>query len=200
MVRPLAAAAIPEIDRFSTVLIGPGWGLESRDTLLNALLASFSRGVIDADGLTLLAQTGLKAGPGWVLTPHPGECARLLGCSTENILEDPFKAASKTAEKYNATVLLKGFVSCAASPDGRTAVIDGMNPLTATGGSGDVLAGITAGIMAAEDSDSFNAAAAAAFLHQEAGRAAALSRGVFTADDLLPEVGRKVGELRNAGA
>ncbi len=206
IMRPVAlnsSVDLPDLRGYASVLVGPGWGLDGRGNLLPDIVSSFKRGVIDADGLTLLSQlaeSSLQLNPDWILTPHPGECARLLNCSNSDITDDPFGAAAAASEKYNATVLLKGHVSCVVSPGGRSAVIDGMNPLTGTGGSGDVLAGLTAGLMAAGDLDGFACAGTAAWIHQQAAAQAAEEFGVFTASDLLLVIGRITGEFRREGA
>ncbi len=200
IMKPLSPGELPQLQVYTSALLGPGWGLEGRKELLAQIISSFGRGVIDADGLTLLAETSFTLSPDWVLTPHPGECARLLHCTSADILDDPQGSAAAAAEKYNATVLLKGHVSCVVSPDGRSAVIDGMNPMAGTGGSGDVLAGLTAGLMSAGDLDGFACAGAAAWIHQQAALFSARDLGVFTAGDLLPRIGKITGEFRREGA
>jgi ADP-dependent NAD(P)H-hydrate dehydratase / NAD(P)H-hydrate epimerase len=200
MVRPWKSEADLSGNTCSSCVIGPGWGTgEGRNAQLAMLLERFERGLVDADGLNLLARKnpGLKGE--WVLTPHPGECARLLDTTAAEVLADPTAAAREAAGRFGAVVLLKGHVSFVASPDGETAVIDGMNPLMGTGGSGDILAGFIGGLLAESGTSAFDAAAVGAFLHQEAGRICAEEKGLFTAGDLMPVLSRLAGGLRHAG-
>ena len=196
MVRPWNGDEPENPEKYQSCVIGPGWGIDGREGVFKKLLESSRRGVIDADGLSLLSGTKRALEGEWILTPHPGECARLLDCSSREILEDPFGAAAEVSRRYNAVVLLKSHVSCLRAPDGRTALIDGMNPLMGTGGSGDILCGFIGGLLADTGLDPFDAAAAGCFLHQQAGRAAALEDGVFLAEDLLKSLSRLIGEYR----
>ncbi|WP_319561840.1 NAD(P)H-hydrate dehydratase [Marispirochaeta sp.] len=196
MARPWQGDVVPDTAKHQSCVIGPGWGIEGRQEAFQKLLASYERGVIDADGLSLLSSTEKPLHGEWVLTPHPGECARLLGCSTEEVIRNPFGAVEKASRKYNSVVLLKGHVSCVWAPDGRVALIDGMNPLMGTGGSGDILCGFIGGLMADAGIDPFDAAATGCCLHQQAGKTAANEGGVFLAEDLLITLSRLTGELR----
>ena len=199
MCRRLDAGGGAELDallaRHQALLVGPGWGTgNGRRGLLGELLAAPLPGVLDADGLTLLA--GLAAAEGrprrlagrWVLTPHPGEMGRLLGMPTARVLADPPAAAAAAAERWQAAVILKGHVSCVASADG-LAILDAGNPALATGGSGDVLAGLVAGLLS-RGLDAPAAARAAVLVHSRAGRRAARAGGWIVAEDLLEHVGR----------
>lgn len=155
--------------------------------------------VIDADGLNLLASAS-----GWferlspercVLTPHPGEMRRLLGVT--ELPPDAVATAAEAAQRWRQTVVLKGATTVIAAPDGRTLIHDGANPALATAGSGDVLAGIIAGLMA-QGCAPFAAAALGVYLHGVAGakaRAAMGDAGVV-AGDLLPFVPQAIRELR----
>ena len=208
MCRRLDAAGGAELQallaRHQALLVGPGWGRsEERRSLLGELLAAPLPGVLDADGLTLLA--GLAAEEGrpralggrWVLTPHPGEMGRLLGTSTAQVLADPYAAAAAAAERWQAVVILKGHVSCVASAAG-LAILDAGNPALATGGSGDVLAGVAAGLLS-RGLDADAAARAAVLVHSRAGRRAARG-GWIVAEDLLPHVGRAAWPRRAHGS
>jgi hydroxyethylthiazole kinase-like uncharacterized protein yjeF len=206
MLRPLAAAEglrgrreaqLPELDRFNALLVGPGWGTdEARSGLLLGLLRRGLPGVLDADGITLLA--GLRSGPGlklggkWVLTPHPGEMARLLGVETASLLCDPLPAVLSASAELQAVVVLKGHCTFVAAPDGRYALLDGMNPALGTAGSGDVLAGIVAGLLAG-GLPAWEAAAAGVRLHARIGERLFRERGYFLAEDMVEQVSRAVG-------
>ncbi len=199
MCRRLDAAGGPELRarlaRHQALLVGPGWGRSSdRRALLGELLAAPLPGVLDADGLTLLAELAADEGRPrplggrWVLTPHPGEMGRMLGTSTAQVLADPYAAAAAAAARWQAAVILKGHVSCVASAAG-LAILDAGNPALATGGSGDVLAGVVAGLLS-RGLNTDAAARAAVLVHSRAGREAARAGGWIVAEDLLPHVGR----------
>lgn len=193
------SALAEDASGYDALLLGPGWGTALREREFSQLTAAFSRGVIDADGLQLLAASREALSGEWILTPHPGECAGLLGVSREEVIRDAYAAAREAAERFQATVLLKGHVSIIVDPAGREAVADGMNPALATGGSGDILAGVAAGLLCDRTLSPFDAAAVGAFLHQAAGRIALGDCGNFIADDLLPAIGRTLGKFRYAG-
>jgi len=158
---------ISEAERRSAVVIGPGIGTE-RETaeLVRELVANLEVPLlIDADGLNILAQSGDFKGRGnLLLTPHPGEMARLTGLSISEIQNDRGKAARKLAERHTAVVLLKGSGTVIAHPDGRMAINPTGSPLLATGGSGDVLAGLIGGLMA-QGMNTFDAACLGAYIH-----------------------------------
>ncbi|MEK9723641.1 MAG: NAD(P)H-hydrate dehydratase, partial [Rhodospirillaceae bacterium] len=177
------------------VLVGPGAGVgaETRDKVLAALNAERAA-VIDADGLTSFADDPkalfAALGPNHVLTPHEGEFARLFDADGERL--DRARAA---AVACGAVVLLKGADTVIAHPDGRAVVNTTGTPYLAIGGSGDVLAGMIAGLQA-QGMVAFDAAAAAAWLH---GRAAeALGPGLI-AEDLVEKIPEILGEFIAAG-
>ncbi len=175
--------------RYTALLVGPGWGLSpERAEWLARLLGLALPGALDADGITLLA--GLPAprlGGRWVLTPHPGEFARLAGLEVPELLADPLPPLLAASARLEAVVLLKGHCSYVASPEGRYWILDGMNPALATGGSGDVLAGIVGGLLAG-GLPPLAAARLGALLHSRAGELAYRERGYFLAEDLPPYV------------
>ena len=113
--------------------------------------------MVDADGLNLLARLypELNDPPHgrWVLTPHPGEFARLIGEDTAAVLADPLPALRRTSAALQATIVLKGHCSYVCAPDGGLWIFDGMNPALATGGSGDVLSGVIAAQLAGGSDD-----------------------------------------------
>ena len=184
-----------------------GCGLGQHDTtrlLLDRLLLSPSPlplpAVIDADALNFLA-----GAEGWwerlradaVLTPHPGEMARLLKCGIGDVEADRIATARRAATAWGVTVLLKGAFTVAASPDGRTRVLPFANPALATAGTGDVLAGCVAGLLA-QGLASFDAATLGAFVHAAAGELAAEAIGEagVIAGDLPPLLPRAMTALR----
>lgn len=182
------------------LLVGPGLGRSDARRHVELWLHAWSGPVVlDADALTAfagdLAALGvlLKARPA-VLTPHAGEAARLLACRTEDVVARPFETASALSEQSGAVVLLKGVPTIVATPGGACYVSARGTPALATAGSGDVLAGIVATILA-QSGDAAVAAGIGAWAH---GRAAELAnaarpvRGTVLADVLaeLPEVWR----------
>ncbi len=185
--------------RFSALLAGPGWGLEpGRAEWLSHLLGLGLPGALDADGITLLAGlAGPRLGGRWVLTPHPGEFARLAGLGVPELLADPWPPLLAASARLEAVILLKGHCSYVASPDGRYWILDGMNPALATGGSGDVLAGIVGGLLAG-GLEPLAAARLGALLHARAGEQAYRQHGYFLAEDLLPYVSLLVKDRRDA--
>ena len=201
MVRPVDYAAAPAelpsplpIERFNARVVGPGWGrAESRRRWLEALVASGS-GVLDADGLSILAEDDAIPRPfrhPWVLTPHPGEFSRLLGVARDDVLADPVAHVLAAAASFGCVVVLKSHVTYIASPSGRYWVLDGMNPALGTGGSGDVLAGTIGGLLAGGLSVEA-AACGGVFAHHQAGKRAYEERGWFTADEIIPYLSQEV--------
>jgi len=136
---PLLAAA-------TVVAVGPGLGRSDWSlALFGRVLDSERPLVVDADGLNLLAREP-ESRDNWVLTPHPGEAARLLNCTTAEIQADRFAAARALQEWYGGVIVLKGSGSLIAGPGGIRVCGDG-NPGMASGGMGDVLTGVIAGLL-----------------------------------------------------
>jgi NAD(P)H-hydrate epimerase len=177
----------PLLGRASVIALGPGLGKEDWGRgLWQAALDAGKPTVLDADGLNLLAELP-RALPGRiVLTPHPGEASRLLGCSTGEVQADRFAAVRTLAEKHRAVVVLKGEGSLVAGPDGRVALCRWGNPGMASGGTGDVLTGVVAGLLA-QGLGAWEAACLGVGLHARAGDLAARAgeRGLL-ATDLFP--------------
>lgn len=153
--------------------------------------------VIDADGLNVLADSP-EYFKGNVITPHPGEMARLLNISVASLEKDRMQNALSFADKYDCTVVLKGASTVTAYPDGRAYINCGGNPGMANGGSGDVLAGLTASFEAQKISE---AAHKAVFVHSLAGDMAAkkYSENSMSATDIIkmiPEAIKSVYEER----
>lgn len=134
------------LEKADVVVAGPGLGQSDwAKALLNAAISSGKPMVVDADGLNLLAAAP-TAKPGWILTPHPGEAARLLNRSTADIQQDRFAAASSIQANYGGVAILKGSGTLIASEQ-ELAVSNTGNPGMASGGMGDVLAGVIAGLL-----------------------------------------------------
>jgi len=177
-------------ERHRAVLVGPGFGLsDDKKRLFAALLRLRLPKVIDADGLTLLAglsaDAGKRAGDDEViLTPHPGECARLLGKTADEVLAAPVESTLEVCRRFRAVCVLKTHVTFIGTPDGRYAVLDGMNPALGTGGSGDVLAGLVAGFLT-QGLDGYACARLGVLLHARIGELAFKQKGWFLAEDLL---------------
>ena len=203
------ASAAPEImvhsnppdSHWTAVLAGPGMGrtATAKEQVLHLLENTVVPLILDADALTVLADDlyALSAAHcPLILTPHPGEFAVLLGLKTEDVQEDRQGLARLAAGRFGATIVLKGAGTVVAAPDQRVAINMTGNPGMATGGSGDVLAGLITGL-AAQGIPPFEAACAAVWLHGYAGdlAAAAKSQASLIATDLidrLPEAIRMV--------
>ena len=157
--------------------------------------------VLDADGLNaaarLLAEEGAFPHPAGelIVTPHPGEMARLTGLSAAQINADREGMALRYAQAWNAVVVLKGARTVVAAPDGRVRVNPTGNPGLSRGGSGDVLAGMTAALLACR-LPAYEAAACAVYLHGAAADRAAAVHGEYgmLPHDILPELGRMFAE------
>lgn len=174
--------------RASVLALGPGLG--QRDwgrVMFEAALASDLPMVVDADALNLLARAPRRLCQA-ILTPHPGEAARLLDCSVADVESDRFAAADELVARYRTCVVLKGAGSIIAAPQREPFVIAAGNPGMASGGMGDVLTGCIAALLA-QGFDAFDAASAGALLHAAAGDAAALQlgeRGLLASDLFVP--------------
>lgn len=178
----------PLIDKADVIAVGPGLGDDVwAQELFKAALQSNKPLVVDADALNLLSQEYIDRG-NWVLTPHPGEAARLSGVSALAVQESRCSTAQSLAEHYNAVVVLKGAGTVIASTGQTYWLCDKGNPGMASGGMGDCLTGITAGLIA-QGLSLEDAAACASYLHGLAGdRAAKLhgERGMVASDLLEP--------------
>ena len=183
--RTLSAKAVERVlelaGRMDALALGPGVGLDPEtQSAVQALVREAGRPtVVDADALTALTgRLGLcrdAAGPR-LLTPHPGEAARLLGCDITAVQADRIGSARRLAAESGAIVALKGARTVVADPDGEVAVNPTGNPGMATGGTGDVLTGITGGLLAQGVAPG-RALRAAVYLHGLAGDVAAAARG-----------------------
>ena len=157
------------------ILLGPGWGkTPERLPVLHRALELETQGVpliLDADAIELAGDTVFNGNV--ILTPHPGELGKSLGMPKETLLSNPGPTLLKIARERKAILLFKGHVTIIAAPDGRLGVLDGMKPVLAAGGSGDLLAGLCAAIAArmVQESrfDGYTCAAVAAALLIETG-------------------------------
>src|SRR6202035_3672272 len=130
--------------------------------------------VLDADGLNAFeGRTSELSGQGrvFVITPHPGEMARLAGCSTADVQKDRLGVARKFAREHDLIVVLKGHRTLVVQPDGEAWVNTTGNPGMATGGTGDILTGMVAGMIAQHPKQALNAVLTAVHLHGLAGDA-----------------------------
>ena len=188
------------IKQYSTILLGCGLGLQaaSRKLFKNTIKQLQKETipiVIDADGLNILAKTNIKLPQKLIITPHPLEAARLLGCKLEDILSDLEGTAKKLAKKYDCVAVLKTH---------RTIICEGEkifvnqhgNSALAKAGSGDVLAGIIAGLLA-QKMDLFEAAKLGVYLHSRTGEIASeeLSEYSVLASDLPKFLHKAIKEI-----
>jgi hydroxyethylthiazole kinase-like uncharacterized protein yjeF len=167
---------------------GPGLGADAAAAALAPLLAAGRRVVVDADALTVCAGAPERLRGAAVLTPHAGEFARVFGPPGA----DRLAAVRAAAVRTGAVVLLKGADTIVAAPDGRAAINDSAPPWLATAGSGDVLAGTIAGLLA-QGMPAWEAAAAGVFVHGSAG---ALAGPLLIAEDLPPLLPRAIAATR----
>lgn len=174
----------PLIARANWIAIGPGLGQASWGRGLWAHVRALEGPlVVDADALNLLAE-GPRRRDDWVLTPHPGEAARLLGCTVAELQLDRFAAARRLQERFGGVVVLKGAGTLVQGSSHRPpAVCSDGNPGMATGGSGDVLTGVIAAL-GAQGLEAEEAACAGVCLHAAAGDRAALGgeKGMLAGD------------------
>jgi NAD(P)H-hydrate epimerase len=197
---------------YDTLLVGPGLGQEGYVRAFMRSLLPLLKGpstgsgqalrgvVIDADGLNNLSKL-----EGWwkdlsaptVITPHPGELSRLTGLPVEEIQSDRLAVARGYAGEWGVTVVLKGANTVVAAPDGRARLSPFANPGLASGGTGDVLAGAIAGLIA-QGLEPYEAASLGVYLHGLAGERVREEMGSagMVASDLLPALPRAMKELR----
>jgi len=183
-------------------VIGPGLGRDaSTRRLIEDLVPRVAAPlVLDADALNLLSEhrTMLpRLSPQIVLTPHPAEFARLSGLETPAVQQDRRGIASRFAKVWNKVVVLKGADTVIAAPDGRVTLNAVATPALASGGTGDVLAGVIAGLMG-QRLPPFEAAVTGVHLHSLAGMdlEASMGQAGVLASDLLPQLPRVMERLR----
>jgi hydroxyethylthiazole kinase-like uncharacterized protein yjeF len=190
------------IENYTATLIGPGLTTRARSFIERLLMQGVHQSalVFDADALNVLAQIDgwwTRAPAPAILTPHPGEMARLTQLSMNEIETDRERVAIEYAERWGHVVVLKGAFTVIAAPDGRSILLPFANPALATAGSGDVLAG-TILAMRAQGLSAYEAAVGGAYLHGAAGEVAHReigSAGVL-AGDLVARLPRVLDALR----
>ncbi|HEV2582153.1 MAG TPA: NAD(P)H-hydrate dehydratase [Ktedonobacteraceae bacterium] len=204
----LATTLVNSLEGYRVLLIGPGLGQSSytREVILQALEQVRAlpeqkrpRLIIDADGLnnlSALERWWMLLPPETIITPHPGEMGRLCGglkVSGGGI--DRLPLARERASEWQVTLVLKGACTIIAAPGGRARINWQANPALATAGTGDVLAGLTAGLLAqqvasGETISAFDAASAAVYLHTAAAELVSTDIGHagLLASDLLPKI------------
>lgn len=181
---------LPLLEKTDVVVLGPGMGQsEWSKELWGAVMAAKLPLVIDADGLNLLAQYPAHH-EHWILTPHPGEAARLLGKSVWEVQDDRLSAVQEINKQYGGITVLKGAGTLVQVPNTTPVLCDKGNPGMATAGMGDVLSGVIAGLLA-QGIPSGEAAKAGVCMHAMAGDLAAKDgeRGMI-ATDLMPYLRR----------
>ena len=204
----ISAAAIESLqDRLQwadVIAIGPGLGVSAgAQRVVKHVLAEFSGAVVlDADALNNLAgqEEAIRRAAGKIiLTPHPGELARLTGANKMAIAANPVAVARQTAEALGQVLVLKGAPTVVASPTGEVFINSTGNPGMATGGSGDVLTGIIAGL-AGQQLDPLRAALLGVYLHGLAGDCARDRLGEWSllAGDIVEHLPAAMQKLANA--
>lgn len=177
------------LQRADCIALGPGLG---RDAWGRGLFATALAGarplLLDADALNLLAESPRILPEDTILTPHPGEAARLLDCSVADVQSDRHAAATALVARFGCVVVLKGAGTVVLAPGHSPCVVAGGNPGMAVGGMGDLLSGVVASLRA-QGLAAFDAAFGGAVVHAMAGDAAARDgeRGMLPSD-LLPHL------------
>jgi hydroxyethylthiazole kinase-like uncharacterized protein yjeF len=173
------------IERAEVIAIGPGLGRSAwARRALDHVLDSNKPLVVDADALNLIAEGGRPvARDNWILTPHPGEAARLIGGNTDAIQGDRLASLSQLVERYGGTVVLKGAGTLVGAPGRTPGVCERGNPGMASAGMGDVLTGAVAGILA-QCKNPWLSARVGVLVHAMAGDAVARTgeRGLLASD------------------
>ena len=194
-----------QLDQYNVLLLGCGLGQsQSVIRFIRSVLfrskSALPSSVLDADALNTLAKI-----PDWwqqltddaILTPHPGEMARLTGASVNEVQSDRLGIARKAAAEWHKTIVLKGAYTVIAAPDGRARISPVANPGLASAGTGDVLAGAIAGLVA-QGLSFFDAAVCGVYLHSRAGEMveAELGDAGMLATDLLPQLPLVIRQLK----
>ncbi len=188
-----ASALSPLIEKASVIVLGPGLGKSkwSRQ-LFELVLAVDLPKVMDADALNLLSESPCHQHH-WILTPHPGEAARLLQIDVETVQADRIESANALANRYGGVAVLKGAGTIVQMENELPSICPYGNPGMATAGMGDVLSGVIGGLLAQHFS-LLSAAKIGVLLHAVAGDEAAKINGErgLVATDLMPHLHRLV--------
>ncbi len=192
---------LDKLGGYDVLLIGPGLRQNKQTIGLieKLLLKNLPKTIIDADGLNILSQIGewwKRLDSEIILTPHPGEMARLTGKSIEEIQADRIVVAQYYAKKWKKIIILKGANTAIVSSAGQVMISPFANPVLATAGTGDVLAGVIAGLLA-QGLDCFNASCVGVFIHGLAAEAFSKKAGNtgMLAGDLLPLLPKIIKQL-----
>ena len=197
-IAPLSSAVLDSMfENQQALAVGPGLGVDpATDSWVVDLLAGLALPVVvDADALNAFARTGVEPAFGSnqvVLTPHAGELARLAGMSSEEIESRRLRLTGELAARWNVVLMLKGSPSLIGAPDGRVFINPTGDDALARGGSGDVLSGLVAGLLA-QGVDALKAALLGAYLHGQAGTVAA--RGRSNRSVLVREIAAAIGPV-----
>lgn len=190
-----------QAERFDCVVVGPGLSRHPETAqMVRRLVSELEKPMlIDADGLNAIADDpGIvtRSGSPRILTPHPGEMARLMHCSTADLLGDRAGAARRFAREHAVVLVLKGSGTIVADPEGKICINASGNPGMASGGSGDLLSGIIASFHG-QGMSPFDAARAGVFVHGDAGDRAALAIGesALIASDIVDRIGASIEYL-----
>ncbi|MDP1603087.1 MAG: NAD(P)H-hydrate dehydratase [Legionella sp.] len=197
MIAPIdeASCLLPLINKATVCVIGPGLGLDEWAVqLFRQVIASQLPMVIDASALRILAQSP-QEDDNWILTPHPGEAASLLGCRAQDIQADRYHAATQLQAKYGGNVVLKGVGTLVRTSEPLTWLCDRGNPGMASAGMGDVLSGVIAGLVG-QGLSLADAAKTGVWLHASAADLAVRKSGErgLLASDLMPYLRLLVNE------
>ncbi|TDJ44872.1 MAG: NAD(P)H-hydrate dehydratase [Gammaproteobacteria bacterium] len=178
----------PLLERATVIALGPGLGRDAWSRAICQRVADCPQPkIVDADALNWLADEPVRR-DNWILTPHPGEAGRLLGCDSETVQADRLHALARIVERYGGVAVLKGHGTLIGADGVGSVIVRHGNPGMATAGMGDVLTGIVAGLVAQFPGDLPAVAAAAVYAHASAGDAAAASgqRGLIASDLFAP--------------
>ena len=189
------------MQKMTVLAVGPGFGTGPEAfRFVKSLYNAEIPGVFDADALNVLAGALPATNKVRVLTPHPGEMGRLTGKSTKEVQADRLGAAQGLARESGAAIVLKGDHTVIAFPDGETWINPTGSPALATGGTGDILTGMMAGLMAQHIKDWRRAVVAAVWLHGRCGELAGEHWGeqAAMATDLLDFLPQAMNEVRPA--
>ena len=197
------SSALKNLEKYDVLLIGCGLGqtIISKfwfKRFIRKLCNSGMPVVIDADGLNILSGLNLPMPSNCIITPHPAEAARLLGINVTDILGDIENSAKKLSEKYSCVTVLKTHRTVVCSKDGEIYINEHGNSALAKAGTGDILAGIIAGL-SAQKMLPFEAAKLGVYLHSRAGEIASedLTEYSVLASDLIKYLPTAIKEIIN---
>lgn len=192
---------VEKVNKYDVLLVGPGLGQsgQAARVMEDLLISSLPPAVIDGDGLNILSKRGewwKKLGNEVILTPHPGEMVRLTGLTIKKIQADRFNVAQYFAKKWDKVIVLKGANTVVVSPAGQVLISPFANPVLSTAGTGDVLAGMIAGMLA-QGLKPFDGACVGVYIHGLAGEnlKTKIGEAGVLASDLLPLIPLIIKEI-----